>query len=479
VPVNRKYADVVIKVLEFPVIKEIVFESDTDKIKKSEVLKIMKTKPGDVLNINNFKSDINNLRKYFYKHGIILGKDSEITLSPNFDKVIIKISRAKIGKIEIEGNTKTKNYVIKRELEFKPGDYYDFVALRRSYQNLVNTGYFKTIDFKPYPDKKTGNLNIKIKVEEDATGSIRFGGTYGSENGLSGLIEYSEKNFKGRGFELKFKAEFGGIDNYEFSYFNPRLGNKKQSLGISFFHTKYDRDHYNSAGIYDYTYTEKRKGFGINSGKYLTRFTSVGYSFYDEKIEVDPPTTDIENDHTQTLSFRIAKDIRDNKFYPTYGYYTYSSVAYTGGVLKGDDEFAKYIFDFRNYKKMSKNLVFAWRTKLGKIDLTEGKVEDYEKFHLGGGMSIRGYDSREFLGNSMVLTNIELRYSINKDFKIVFFNDIGETDFDKDDTSSGVRKGRGFGFQFKTPMGVIRLDWGKATEGGRKTENYFNFGQMF
>jgi len=475
VPISREKATLQIQVLEFPVIKDIVFEGD-DIIPRQEIIDAMETKKGIQLNINTFKEDLVRLRELFYKKGIMLGQNSNITLNDKFDTVIVKTRKAIVNSINISGNTKTKKYVIRRDIELDPGDTYDFVALRRSYQNLVNTGYFKKVDFIPATDK-SGNVDLDVKVEEDETGSFRFGGTYGSENGLSGLIEVKDKNFKGRGYSLQLKAEFGGVDSYEFSYLNPRWHNKKISLGASLYNTKYDRDKYDLLGNYLYSYDEKRKGFNLSWGTNLTRFTRLGMAYYDEKISIEPTSLNIPDYHTQTISTSISKDIRDNVFYPKYGYYVKTSIDQTGGFLKGRDDYSRYIQEFRWFKELNNKFVFAFRGKYGKLELREGTLDDYERFALGGGNSIRGYESREFLGHEMMLFNSEIRYEINDSLKFVVFYDEGHMDFNSPSTDVGKRYGSGVGVQFKTPLGVLRLDWGKAP--GRGSKSYFNFGQMF
>jgi outer membrane protein insertion porin family len=477
IPVTRENVELRIQVLEFPVIKKINVNSDSN-IKREEIISRMKTKENEILNINNFKEDLSVLRDYLMKKGIIIGGRSSFRLNDTFDEVIIDIYRAKIAEIMVSGNKKTRLNVITRELEFDKGDYYDFVTLRRSYQNLANTGYFNKVDFVP-ENNDSGDVNMKVTVEEGETGAFRFGGTYGDENGLSGLLELSDKNFRGTGIDLKMKAEFGGMDNYELGYFNPRWRDKKISQGFNLYRTKYDRDKYDdTTGNYLYSYDELRKGANLSWGMSLTRFTKFSLAFYDEDIEITPEKPELQNDHLQTFKIGVSKSITDNVFYPEFGYSASSSVELTGSPFKGKDDFSRYTTDFRYYKKMSSKMVFASRIKYGKTDIRKGVVEDYEKFSLGGGTSIRGYKSREFLGEELLLGNIEFRYSFGESFKIFAFVDKGNMDFDST-KGIGEKTGTGFGVLFKTPFGMIRLDWGTPDESGRKSKNYFNFGTMF
>ncbi|MCK9477431.1 MAG: hypothetical protein M0R46_16060, partial [Candidatus Muirbacterium halophilum] len=151
IPVTREKLELRIQVLEFPVIKKINVNSDSGLTKK-EITSKMKTKENEILNINNFKKDLEVLREYLVKKGIIIGGRSSFRLNETFDEIIIDIYRAKISEITVLGNKKTRLNVITREFEFEKGDYYDFVTLRRSYQNLSNTGYFNKVDFVPEND---------------------------------------------------------------------------------------------------------------------------------------------------------------------------------------------------------------------------------------------------------------------------------------------------------------------------------------
>ncbi|MGM0608173.1 MAG: BamA/OMP85 family outer membrane protein [Candidatus Muiribacteriota bacterium] len=477
VPVSRDKANLNIQVLEFPIIQEIILDGETEILDRKEIISNMSTKEGEILNIIDFRKDLEKLREYFHHQGIVLGGKSAINLSEEFDKVIISVYRAKIEDIKISGNSKSEDNVVKRELEFEVGESYDFSELELSYRNLANTGYFKNVDFKPEPTSE-GDVIINVEVEEEETGQFRFGGTYGSEQGLTGLIEVEDKNFRGKGYSLNIKAEFGGYDNYEIGYYNPRYKDRRVSHGINIYDTRYQRDKYIN-GVFDQQYTEKKKGFNVSWGKDLSRYTEIGLRFYNENITISPDDIGIDDKNSQTLGLSISKDLRDNVFYPTAGYYTTGWLEYTGGFLKGDDEYLKYTGDYRKFYSVKTDFVAAFRLKYSKIDIKSGQVQDYERLSMGGGNSLRGYRLREFVGEENYLGNFEVRYSVSDEFKVSLFYDIGEMDFRDSSKSTGSKRTYGFGFQFKTPLGILRLDWGKPVSGDGSTRNYFNFGPIF
>ena len=149
---------------------------------------------------------------------------------PNEDKkqvaVIYQIGEGdkyKIGKIEISGNTKTRDKVIRREVRVDEGDTFNNSALKRSYERLNNLNFFETVDIAPKPRPEEKVVDLDVKVKEKSTGSLSVGGGYSSVDKVIGMVELSQANLFGNGQLLKVKGELGTTDERRRTYFQGPL----------------------------------------------------------------------------------------------------------------------------------------------------------------------------------------------------------------------------------------------------------------
>lgn len=468
-----------IKVVENPIIKKIEILGDK-VISDEEILSVMKTRINEILNVNVFKKDVTRIRNLYAKNGYSIDASSNISLDKTWTKIIVDTYAMRVNKIITEGNHKTKNYVIKREILFKNNELYTVKKMRRSYRNLLNLGFFKNVEIYNKPAKKKGSSSLVVKVEEDDTGTLRFGGTYGSKNGLSGLFDLSENNFRGKGQRLNLKLELGGVRNYEIGFNEPWIYNKPISMGFNLYFNQNNKKRYDDDGNFLYDYTEKRKGGSLSFTRRFNLFLSSTIRFKDEHITIDPETDDMNNDRIQSILYGISRDTRNNKFAPSFGTYNSISFETTGGFLAGKNDYTRTSTDSRHFYPFSKSGkdVVGWRFKLGNIDLRKGDLTVYDKFKVGGGNTLRGFNDWEFTGKQMLLYNLEFVHRFSKNFSFVLFNDLG-TAVHELTYKTNFHNGIGGGVRFKTPMGLIRFEYGQATTEDRNGKTYFNFGQMF
>jgi outer membrane protein insertion porin family len=182
--------------------------------------------------------------------------------------------------------------------------------------------------------------------------------------------------------------------------------------------------------------------------------------------------------HIQTLGLNITRDSRDNVFQPTFGAYDTLSISKTGGFLLGENNYTKYYSVFRRYYEIKPKNVFACRLIYGMIDLAGGDVPEYEEFGLGGSSTLRGYRDREFTGRELAVTNFEYRHIFTKKFTGILFFDAGDVTKTLGERFNFNKQGVGIGVAVKSPIGPIRLDYGKGNN-GRGGRTYFTMAQSF
>ncbi|MDD3146133.1 MAG: BamA/TamA family outer membrane protein, partial [Candidatus Riflebacteria bacterium] len=215
----------------------------------------------------------------------------------------------------------------------------------------------------------------------------------------------------------------------------------------------------------------------------------LSFQFRDEDIKLTPTNglatapAAIANGRVQTLAAILDKDTRDNRFRPTGGLHDTLWIETTGGMLKGDNQYTKYMLAMRRYIPVSANrkTVFALQSVFGQTTIGEGYVPIYDMYSVGGSSTVRGYEEREFLGTKVFYTNFELRQNFSKNFDVVGFFDMGSawgTDYNRKKVGYDQKQGYGIGIRLQTPLGPVALDYGKATDRG-DGNTYINFGSSF
>lgn len=478
---------VVFKVEENAIIGEIEVKGCT-KVSSDVLRSAMESKVGSVFNSKLLTQDIQHVNEALGRDGYLFSKVTDAFVQDQGSKINIEITEGVLSEIRIEGLKKTKEKVVRRELTVKAGEIYDNKKIVRDLQRLYNLGFFEEVRRDHLPGKTPEEVVLVIQVVEQKTGRAGVGAGYSSLNGLVGFVNLSQNNFQGDGKRVYMKTEFGGIQTYELGYFNPWLNDKPQSFGIDVYNTKYTRNLY-AGGNTLTEYDERRKGGAITLGRRLRSDVDLSFRFRDEDVKLTPTDSTVPvpagvmNGRVQTVAAILDKDTRDNRFRPTTGQHDTFWVETTGGILKGENQYTKYMLAMRRYFAISKNrkTVAAVQSVGGQTTIGEGFVPIYDMFSVGGSSTVRGYEEREFLGTRVFYTNFELRQNIAKSFDVVGFYDIGSawgTDYNRKSLDYDLKQGYGIGIRLQTPLGPVALDYGKANDRSDGT-TYINFGSSF
>jgi outer membrane protein insertion porin family len=478
---------VIFNVEENAIVGEISINGCT-KVKKEVLLEAMESKVGTVFNSKLLTQDIQHVNDTLGREGYLFSKVSDAYVQDQGSKINIEITEGILADVKIEGLKKTKEKVVRRELTVKPGEIYDNKKIVRDLQRLYNLGFFEEVRRDHLPGKTPDEIVLVIHLVEQKTGRAGVGAGYSSLNGLVGFINLSQNNFQGSGKRVYLKTEFGGVESYEVGYFDSWFRDRPQSFGIDLYNTEYTRNIY-ANGHEINEYDERRKGGAITLGKRLNRDVDLSFRFRDEKVRLTPTTAGVAlpvgavNGRLQTLAMIIDKDTRDNRFRPTGGIHDTFWVETTGGMLKGANQYTKYMLSMRRYFPLNSNkkTIFAIQGVYADTSIGEGFMPIYDMFSVGGSNSIRGYEEREFLGTKIAYANFEIRQNIAKNFDIVGFYDMGSawgTSYDRTKIDYDRKSGYGVGIRLQTPLGPVALDYGKA-EDRHDGETYVNFGSSF
>jgi outer membrane protein insertion porin family len=461
----------------------------------------MKSQKDRVFNIPVLNADVKRIGELYAEQGYTFSGVTNMDVQEQGEIIKIDITEGKLEDVKIEGKHRTKDYVILKQLDVKKGEIFNSTKVMKSFQKIFNLGFFETV--KPKYDKGVINPSdviLTIQIKEQKTGTASLGGGYSSANGFVGYLEVSQNNFRGRAQKLKVKLEMGGITTYELGFYDPYF-RKNTSLGLSVYKTDIERE-YISGGRVIGLYEERRAGFTLSTGHPVGDRTRLSFKFRDEDIEVEPhpnfytvdkTTADLlaaTSDHIQVFSGTLTKDTRNNYLNPNAGRLDSLTVSTTGGLFRGKNQYTKYVGKLQRYYGTSKRAVMAFRLITGFTSVSgDDQLPVYEEYNVGGANTLRGYRTNEFSGRKTLLLNTEYRHAFNKNFTGVLFVDGGDAwgidpalktvlspsrdDFD-------VKWTAGVGIRFHSPVGPIRLDYGKPiSDSDNSGESYFSMGSLF
>ncbi|MGM0472271.1 MAG: BamA/OMP85 family outer membrane protein [Bacillota bacterium] len=459
----------IFEVVENPELSEVEFEGN-NSLSDDKLAEVLDLTTGELLNTSQLNQGLREIESYYQDQGYILAKVADISVSDE-GRLQVKINEGQLAEIKVEGNEKTKDFVIKRNLTLQEGEVFNAQQMREDLRKIYNLGLFQ--DIQPQLQQVPSGENevvLTISVKERKTGSVGIGAGYGDSDGWFGNFEIEEKNFRGRAQELGFNWKFGEEETtYEIDFFEPWLFGSDTSLGFNV----YDRtDEVNDR-------EEKEQGGSITLGHPLG-YDIKGYLTYThENVDVEN-LADGSNRYdgdTRSLTTTFVRDTRNDVFNPSDGRKDRFSVEYAGQELGGDYDFTKYKLDLRDYTPdfMTDDNTWAFHFELG---LSDSDLPTHEEYTLGGARTIRGYSDDQFEGDEMMLLNAEYRIPFADNFTGVVFADAGKTwDQDEDDLNfDNLNKSAGVGVRYQTPIGQLRFDYGWQEDDSKL---HFSIGQSF
>ncbi len=516
---DKRWLFITFKVNEGPAfyVNNINFEGDL-LFTQSELFEGMKLKKDELYSEELLRFDIQRLTEMYQDKGYAFANVYRtLKVVPGEDRADVffgfeKGSLAKIGKIIVKGNSKTRDKVIRRELTIKEGMLFSGSAMRVSKENVNRLGFFEptsiifnTVARENEPDV----LDVEISIKEKETGQFVFGAGYSTASKAFIQASISKTNFLGLGQELNFTFNYASkSQEYSFGYFEPYLFDSKWSTG--------SRVYYITDESSD-SFSDRRKGVEFRFGHPIfdyTRFYTI-YRLDETKIfRALDPTVDVnlENGIASTVESYVELDIRDNRYDPLNGTYARLSGEYTG--LGGDKKWSKAYMDARFYKNFYGDFVFRTRLYMAQLFINENRdIPRSNKFYLGGSRDLRGYGVEDIgpkrdvtiprtvngvtenviipfnmRGMGKVFANIELEHPLIKEggLKWVLFYDVGNIYRrrigERHPDDSTVRMDWGFGFRWLSPIGQLRFEFGypiNKRPGDDGRQFHFDIGQLF
>jgi outer membrane protein insertion porin family len=371
-------------------------------------------------------------------------------------------------RIVIEGNTKTRDKVIRRELEVYEGEKYDGSGLKKSIRELYRLDYFKDVKVRRQQGRADDQMILNIQVEEKPTGTFSFGGGYSGVDGLYVMTSISERNLFGRGQHLDLRVQAGGSSQqYDISFTEPWLFDTRLSMTAEA--NKWERD-------YDEYDRDSRGGalrFGYPVFDYTRAYIQYAYdvSTIDDVSEAYKSVIAEGEFVESSVSTSLVYDSRNRRFNPTEGSKHRLTLEYAG--IGGDIGFTKMTAETGWYVPLFWKTVGFLHGETGYVTRNAGKIlPDYERFYLGGINSLRGFDWRdvspvndegiEIGGEKFVQFNVEYLVPLLMEQGLVglVFYDTGNAYAEGPIELDEMRESWGYGIRWYSPMGPLRLERG-------------------
>jgi len=462
--------------------------------KKDELPRLLKTKSGEFFNRGMLRQDIFTLTDHYADMGYAFANVNPLTQLKSDLKILDivfdmeKGEKVYIDRINIAGNAKTRDKVIRREIRITEGDLYSATALKKSKQNIMNLGFFEEANIATVKGKADNRLNLNVDVKEKPTGTFSIGGGYSSLDGFVGQGSVQQSNFLGMGLKGNASASIGGKSStYNVGLMDPYFLDTRWSLGGDLYRTKRE--------FVDYT--RESTGGDIKSGYQISDTLSTFFLYkYEDKTISDeslalqrtrvtyPNLVSPAESTTSAISASITSNTTDYKIDPSSGMTNSLSVEFAG--LGGTNRYLRYIGQSSVFVPVGFGTVFMARGTFGQI-LEMGEILPIdEKFYLGGISTLRGYkgrtvspfvttpeydlqtgkiiaENRAYVGgDTEAILNVEYTVPLLKEagLKGVVFFDAGNTDDGVGNTFSDILMSYGFGIRWLSPIGPLRLEYG-------------------
>lgn len=447
---------------------------------QDELIALLQIRQEEFLNRQVLRDDITRLTDLYAEQGYafteIFPRINRAVTGNRVDIVLMvdKGSLVYFNRIDIRGNTRTRDNVIRRDLKMQEGGLFDSKAIRTSTQRLNRLRFFEEVNIIPRPTMNEELMDVVVEVKERPTGQFSIGAGYSSSEKLLFMGQISEDNIFGTGNRLSLSANLSSESaRYNLTFTNPRLYDSQVSGTIDLFNWEREYD----------DYTKDSTGGALQLGHPIFESWRIyyGYTFSDTNL------TDIADNAssvilrskdinlTSAVELGLVRDTRDRVFSPTTGSRNRISVNYAGGPLGGDAQFTKLEGSTSWYFPLVWSTVLNVRGAAGQVfENEDDKLPVYENFYLGGMNTIRGFKSFSISpldpetgdkigGDKMWFGNVSIIFPLLKDLGMdgEIFTDFGNVyDSDASWDFSDYKHTAGVGVLWLSPLGPLRLAWG-------------------
>ncbi len=457
-----------------------------ETFEEQELLRGIRLRPGDVAALSAAEAGSEGIKAFYGNRGYI-----STGVRPVYDAnaetglvdVRYEVGEGAIGyidKVNIMGNERTMDKVIRRELVIYPGDKYNRSRVKTSENRLRNLDYFEVVTANTEPTGEGDQYNLNVQVKEKATGQFSAGVGFSSVDSLVGYIELSQGNFNwrtwppiGAGQKFKIRLQLGTERNdIDISFVEPWFLDRKLSFGVDLYHHEYR--------YFSDAYDQKNNGMRYSLGKPLSRFTRGTLAYTIEQFDVfdveDSASDAIKGEEGKRLKsgvdFTWSRDTRNRFFNPSRGNKTTITPYFAGGPLGGETDTYGGKIRLGQYWEFFGGTVLNLRGQIESVDYfgDSDHVPLFDRLFLGGPNTLRGYEYRDvgpkdvngepIGGNSSLYATLEYTVPIWSKVRGAVFYDWGVANLDSLDFDPSLYNDDwGIGIRLDLPGFPLHLDY--------------------
>ena len=443
---------------------------------------------GDPYSAKKMRADIDMIRSYYGSRGY-----ADATVVPDIDNAsgnsvqityrITEGSRYRVGRVNISGNTKSKDKVIRREIPLKPGDWFNSVDVETTRTRLRNLNYFNDAQVSAAPGG-SGYRDLNILVDEKKTGSLGFGVGFSSIDNIVGYVTVEQTNFDllnpwhftGGGQRFSASVRAGAVRrDFSMSLVEPWFLDRKLSLGGEFF--------YRNALYFSDFYNQTNMGAAISLRQPLGEKAYVKGEYRIESIELDAESgpdalyfQGLDDSYLRSsIGVNYVYDSRDSNQTPREGHKVDVGLNYAG--VGGDVNTVTFSASGSKYWNLAWDTILSVNAEIGMVDsTTDDDVPIFDRQFLGGARTLRGFEFRDvgprdatsmevIGGNSMGWLALEYTVPLFEQVRGAVFYDAGFVNADSFDFDpSNLYTDAGLGLRLNLPFGPLAFDYALPLE---------------
>jgi outer membrane protein insertion porin family len=493
---------------------------------KRHLVEMIHARPGDVFNRSALARDLAAIQTMYRDAGYASVEAAPATeLDPEHHAVDLAIGirrrePVRFGRIQIQGNTKTRDKVIRRELTIVEGGLFSETALEQSKRRVEALGYFGRVDISTEQGQAPGEIDVNVEIQEKPTGTFQLGAGFSSLESFMGTAQIQQSNLLGTGRSLSLQAQLSGMRQLvDVRYFDPHFLDSRVSFGA---------DAYNQLRVYD-RFSQESRGAALTLGYPLLDphlRASITYTLQRDRLARTPGSSALGTAApvsvfqdlplanlwaagvTSSVRAALTYDTRNNQLFASSGMFLQGSVEVAPSWLGSENRFLRWRGTARFYHPLTADgqVVLKLNTEAGLVTSPgRGGVPLFSRFFLGGLPDVRGFPLRSLGprlplrngldenadpipgaanigGNLMFYQNLELEFPILEALNVrgLVFADLGNT-WNLESKYCRAARGRGFastspcfapldllhmrasvgfGVRWTSPLGPLRFEWG-------------------
>jgi outer membrane protein insertion porin family len=502
---DKKWFDISYSIAEGEpfIVQEVGFRGNT-VFEDHELREGLNIKPGEIFQRAKIRGEITRITDMYGAKGYAFA-DVVPNVTPDNNArtatILLNVKEGemmRIREIHVNGNDKTRDNVVRRELRLDEQDVVDTLALKRSFQRLNNLNFFETVEILPQ-QVEADKVDLNVKVKEKPTGQFSIGGGFSTLDKLVAIADITEGNLGGNGWLGRIRGQLG----------------QQRSLGLVTFRNPYVNDSYNALQLDIYrtmtnyiSYFESKSGVSATWSRWLSEYVNGSVSLFGEQLTYRDPQEGLCPDLIPLICRQLGsqsstgirtslfRDTRDYYLDPRTGWRFSIGADYGTPALGGSNHFYKFNLDVVKYTPLIYDTRFSVRVRYGQVEGLEGKpIPLTERFFVGGINTMRGFvfgragpvtPSGSLLGSAkQFIINNDFIFTISSEAKLngVFFFDYGNGFDDNESIQiNKLRKAVGFEARWISPFGPLRAAYGINLD-PRPTERMgvfeFTIGSLF